>query len=136
MNDKLPDFTDLNEAFGKALLAHFFEPVPIGRNPDGYSYAPSGVAQLALALYSAHADRIKAEVWAKIDMDALAERIAERVTAEITAKPNYYTQVSPEMRELTRVVMEKVASQLGQRVVAQMDLQLTSRPQIDCTGGE
>ena len=134
MNDKLPDFTDLNDAFGKALLAHFFEPIPAGRTPDGgYHYMPSGVAQLAHALYSAHADRIKAEVWAKIDMDALAEKIAERVTAEIAAKPGYFGQVSPEMQTLTKLVMEKVASQLGQRVVDQMDLQLTSRSQMAAT---
>ena len=127
-----PNFTDLNEAFGKALLTQFFEPVIVGRGSNGEPfYQQSGVSLLAQAISSQYADQIKAELWSQIDMDDFAQKIADRLVADLTAKPGYGQPVSPEMRTLTQRVMEIVAQTLGQRVVDQMDLHLSSRPQVE-----
>lgn len=118
------DITNLNAAFGEALLKQFFEPIMMGRGSDGTPYyAPSGVSILAQNLYKAHATQIMDEVWSRIDMDDLASEIAEIVVAELVRTPTTYSR-NLHQEELSKRVKEIVAQQLGQRVVDQMDLQI------------
>ena len=120
--------TDLNEEFGKALLRQFFEPVLIGRNPDGGGvYAPSGVTILAQQLYRDHAHLIMDEVWNKLDVEDLATRIADFIVADLTRVPNSWESRNVQKEELAKRVKEIAAQQLGQRVVDHMDLRLGAK---------
>ena len=124
--------TAIDAAFGKALLDQFFEPLIIGRNPvDGTPvYGQSGLAALAQQLYRQHASLILENVWSKIDIEDLAAKVAAQVVHTLTVEPGRWDTRRPEQTELHKRVLELVAQQLGQRVVDQMDLQLTSRPAV------
>lgn len=115
---------DLNAAFGDALLKQFFEPIVIGRSPEGLPYyAPSGVSHLAQSLYLQYGEKIREEVWSRINMDDLAGKIADLVVADLVKAPSIYSR-NIHTEELSKRVKEIVAQQLGQRVVDQMDLQI------------
>lgn len=122
----MTDAVDLNAAFGRALIEHFFQPVPTGSAPDGsVYYAPSGVSILAQQMYAQHATEIVEKVWDRIDLDQFADTVAEKVTAELLRVPGRFNYASNVYRDrLTDRVLEMVAQQLGQRVVDQLDLQL------------
>lgn len=120
-----PQFTDLNEAFGKALLQQFFEPMLMGRGQNGEPYySPSGSSMVADQIYRDHAAKIVEAVWEKIDMDELAEKIATLVVAELIKPPDRWTGKNTHQDKLAERVKEIAAQQLGQRVVDAMDLQL------------
>jgi hypothetical protein len=121
------DFNDLNDAFGKALLQQFFEPVLTGRGINGEAYyAPSGVAIMAQELFKKHQALIMDEVWARIDMDELAGKVADKVVAELIQKPGIY-QRNLRQEELQERVRNVVVQQLGQRAVDQMDIAISSK---------
>lgn len=123
MSDKT--FSDLNDAFGKALLDKFFEPILESRGPNGEAYyAPSGVGQLARELYHQHAREIMDEVWERIDMDVLAQKIADQIVKDLTRVPGRFDPKNLLQEDLANRVKDFVAQQLGQRVVDAMDLRL------------
>lgn len=120
-----PQFTDLNAAFGKALLQQFFEPMLTGRGPNGEPYyAPSGVSLMAQELFRNHSRLIMDEVWERLDMEDLASKIAELVVKELTRSPNGWGDRNIHRDELVKRVKEVAAQQLGQRVVDRMDVHL------------
>lgn len=121
--------TDLNEEFGKALLRQFFEPLLIGRNQDGSGvYAPSGVSLLAQNLFREHSQKIMADIWAQLDQDSLAAKIADQVVQELTRVNNGWGYDRNARRdELVKKVQEIVAQQLGARAVEKIDLQITEK---------
>lgn len=124
-----PNVFDLNEAFGKALLQQFFEPIPTGRDAitGKMFYAPSGICLMAQEIFKNYQRRIMDEVWEKLDLGVLAEKVSELVVAELVRKPTVYGERNIHQEELARRIKEIVAQQLGQRVVDQMDLQISPK---------
>lgn len=129
MADEAVQFTDLNDLFGKALVKMFFEPVITGRDPQTGNawYAPSGVALMAQELYRLEGSRILNEIKKDIDLEVLARIMADMVVKDLTKVPGRYDPENFYQKKLSERVLEIVAQQLGQRVVDQMDLQLSRK---------
>jgi len=119
-----PSLINLNDAFGKALIDKFFEPIPSGVSPDGQTYyVPSGLAMMAHEIFRSQQQLIMDKVWERLDVEELAKKIADLVVTELIRQPGaYYRNLHQE--DLVNRVKEFVAQQLGQRVVDQMDLQI------------
>jgi hypothetical protein len=133
MNDN--PLIDLSDALGKALLQQFFEPVPTGRDPStGQTwYAASGISIMAQQIYTTHATELQDEVWDRMDVEALAEKIAGLVVADLTRVPGRWDAANVHTEKLTERVLEIVAQQLGQRVVDQLDFQLGAKALPEAT---
>ena len=132
---------DLNEGLSKALIDKFFEPTTIAVAVDPqtgmilHNTTESPVAVLAGAMFERHARAIMDEVWTRIDKDQLADLVASKVANSVvdayTKRPDYWSSVTPEQKTLHLRILEIVAQTLGQRVVDQMDLQLSSKPALE-----
>lgn len=137
MTDPTPITLDLSEALSKALIERFFS-----SGTQTATLTPSGMvmmnpttsplAMVAGLMFSAHAKEITDELWRRISLDELTEAVAANLAAGVvksyTENPNYYGARHPEQDKLRARVLEIVAQTLGQRVVDQMDVTLSSKP--------
>lgn len=120
----MAEFVDLNDAFGKAILQQFFEPILIGRGSNGEPlYSQSGVSIMAQEIYKREGSKIMDEVWNKIDIEELASSIAKLVVAELQKTPGIYQRNIPQEKLKDRI-LEIVAQDLGQRVVDNIGVRL------------
>jgi len=77
------------EAIVSAITAQFFESKPQSQDPNTgtITYAPSPAWNVAYQLYEANKTKIVQSITEKLDLDNLAEKMAERVIKHLTQVP-------------------------------------------------
>jgi hypothetical protein len=106
----------------------FFEPIPSGVDYECQTmFMASGIAQLAASMYSNHARQIMEEVWQKLDLDQLAEKVAERIADEGATKAynGYDYRRKSKQEEPDLKVRELLAAKLAERALVAIDAERT-----------
>ena len=107
----------------QGIVEQFFKPVINGWDMNGSPLTgPSPLMCLASALYRLHKDRLAHDIWAQLDLDDLAKKVADRFVEELARIPNRYEYDRIAARDrMNERVREKIAEELARRAIAKMD---------------
>lgn len=117
------------EAITAAITNRFFEPVPVHNTaPDGTPtiyLAPAPAMNVAYQLFEAKKREILEAVEAKLDIDALATKIAAQVVEELVRRPDAYRYQGhfagkDIQAKIVEAVIEKLAQDKADELRAQM----------------
>ena len=126
--------TDVPDAFVDAVVDRMLSPVLIGWTPPQMPaypgalpvlpqpvYGKSPLVAIAEAMFEARRDVIAAEAIERIDLEQLAEKIANCVLATLANTTAWPKVIAPAGDEMLRNVRRIVADELARRELARID---------------
>lgn len=114
-----------------AIVDRFFAPELVstmsynaqtGQSEPILAQMPSPAARVATDIFNAKSDKILEAVKDKVDLDALAEKLWERIQAGVIERLTGNTGWRTNDREkLRQMINERIADELARRALAKMD---------------
>lgn len=123
----MTDRLSFEDAIVNAIAGQFFESKPSYTDPNGsMSWAPAPAMNVANALYERNKEAILEACAAALDIDALAEKMAAKVMADLTERPSSYgtwhNSAAKAIQDAVRAaVVEKLATAAAEQVRASME---------------
>lgn len=135
----MPDNFSFDDAMKRAIVEYFFaDPLPlvVPSGPDGQmitvNQRPSPLRQLVEQIIARNQQEILKLVFAKIDLDVLADKLAEKLTARFDAELDMANRVSSTwnpyrpsawMQDVDDIAKRVVAAELADRMMKTMEPQ-------------